>query len=213
MRPLLIRLAAAACAGAIEVLVRLLTAVRAERMPAEPAEGPRVYYANHARDGAFVLIRTVLPPRLRAAVRPVVDADLWLGSWLRSFVGRRVFDAVLVDGAGRPAAAVAAMAEALDAGASLILYPQTADGRADRTLSSFGTTLCNLAAARPEVEFIAVRIDNLNGFLPGGWRVPIPLLCRVRFGTPLRLRPGERLEAFLARSLDALLDLSQTEGA
>ncbi len=223
MRPLLIRLAAGACAGAIEVLVRLVTAVRADWNGVGPVPGLRVYYANHAganlHGGAnlhagahdFILIWTVLPPRLRAGVRPVARADYWLAGRLRSFVARRVFDVLPVEcsGPGRRAAPVERMTQALDAGRSLILFPEGPRDRTDRALPPFRTGLYHLAAARPDVDFVPVWIDNLNRVLPRGRAVPIPLLCRVRFGAPLRLRPDERRDAFLMRSRDALLDLSR----
>ncbi len=210
MRHLLIRLAATACAGGIEVFARLVTAVRADWVGVEPVPGTRVYYANHASNGDFVLIWAVLPSRLRALVRPVAGADYWLATKLKSFIGRHVFNAVLIDrtGGGAKEAPVEQMAEALDDGASLILFPEGTRNLTGEALLPFKSGLFHLAVARPAVDLVPVWIENLNRVMPKGEVVPIPLLCRVRFGAPVRLAEGESKDAFLARSRTALLDLS-----
>jgi hypothetical protein len=51
-------------------------------------------------------------------------------------------------------------------------------------------------------------IDNLNRVMPKGEFIPLPLLCTVTFGVPLRLAAGEDKEAFIARSRSALLALA-----
>ena len=210
MRHLLTRLAATACAGAIEVFARLVTAVRADWIGVEPVPGTRVYYANHASNGDFVLVWAVLPSRLRARVRPVAGADYWLATKLKSFIGRHVFNAVLIDrkGEGPREAPVERMAEALDAGSSLILFPEGTRNLTDEALLPFKTGLYHLARARPEVDLVPVWIENLNRVMPKGEIVPIPLLCRVRFGAPVRLDAEEGKDAFLARARASLLALS-----
>lgn len=210
MRDTLTHLAAAATAGAIEVLARLVTAVRADWDGVEPVPGRRVYYANHCSNGDFVLIWTILPHRLRRDVRPVAGADYWLSSPLKRFIGRHVFNAVLIDrtGTGPREAPVEQMAEALDRGSSLILFPEGTRNLTERPLLNFKSGLYHLALARPEVDLVPVWIENLNRVMPKGEIVPIPLLCRVRLGAPVRLTPGEGRDAFLSRSREALLALA-----
>lgn len=205
-----IRIAAGAAAAGIEVFARLITAVRAEWQGVEPVPGTRVYYANHASNGDFVLIWAVLPKRLRDRVRPVAGADYWQATALKRFIGRHVFDAVLIDrtGAGPREAPVERMAEALDAGASLILFPEGTRNLTDARLLPFRTGLYHLAVARPDVDFVPVWIDNLNRVMPKGEVVPVPLLCKVTFGAAQRL-DGDDRDAFLNRTRDALLALAE----
>jgi hypothetical protein len=40
-----------------------------------------------------------------------------------------------------------------------------------------------------------------------GQLIPVPLLCSVTFGAPLRLAQGEEKQAFLARARQAIVDL------
>lgn len=203
-------IAARLVANAITLFARLVTAVRAEWVGVDPVPGLRVYYANHASNGDFVLIWAVLPRHLRNHVRPVAGADYWLATRLKRFIGRRVFNAVLIDrsGAGPKEAPVAQMAEALDGGASLILFPEGTRNLTEDKLLPFKTGLYHLAKARPETEFVPVWIENLNRVMPKGEVVPVPLLCKVIFGSVQRLDGADK-DTFLTRTRNALLALSE----
>jgi 1-acyl-sn-glycerol-3-phosphate acyltransferase len=194
----------------VVVLARALTAVRGRFEGIAPDDRQRVYFANHASHGDFVLVWTALPASARARARPVAAADYWLASRLRRFLGARVFDAVLIDRdpATRQHDPVELMAQALDQGASLILFPEGTRNASDATLLPFKSGLFHLAAARPEVDLVPVWIDNLRRVMPKGGLVPVPIICTVTFGAPLRLGPGEAKDSFLARAASQLAVLS-----
>ncbi len=200
---------ARAVATLVRCVARFITAVRPIWDGVEPRRRQRIYYANHASHGDFILIWTVLPPSLRRRVRPVAGADYWLRSPLRRWLIRDVFDGVLID--RRPEARrqdpVAIMREALAQGSSLILFPEGTRNASRGPLQPFKSGLYHLARACPEVELVPVWIANLNRVLPKGEIVPIPLICTVTFGAPLTLAPDEDKAAFLARAAAALAAL------
>ena len=206
-------LAARMTGQAILLFARFMTAPRAIWQGIEPVHRQRVYFANHSSNGDFVLIWTVLPAQLRRKTRPVAALDYWLASPLRAFVGRDVFNAVLID--RRPEARtedpVSQMVSALDEGASLIFFPEGRRNSADEPLLPFKSGLYHLATARPEVDLVPVWISNLNKVMPKGEIIPVPLICTVTFGSPLHLESGEAKDVFLARAAAALLAL-QSQG-
>lgn len=205
----------AVCASAVAGFARLVTGVRGEWRGCAPDARPRVYFANHRSHADFVLIWTVLPSALRRLTRPVAAADYWLTGAVRSFMGQRVFNAVLIDRnpGTRRTDAVATMVDALDQKYSLILFPEGTRNTTDEPLMAFKSGLYHLAKSRPDVELVPVWIENLNRVMPKGEVVPIPLLCTVAIGTPMRLEVDEDKAVFLARSRTALLELAPRRGS
>jgi 1-acyl-sn-glycerol-3-phosphate acyltransferase len=210
MRPYIRSLVAGATGHAISIFARFMTAPRAIWQGIEPVQRQRVYFANHSSNGDFVLLWTVLPPALRRQTRPVAALDYWLKSPLRSFIGRDVFNAVLIDRRpeARTADPVAQMVEALDQRASLILFPEGQRNGTDAALLPFKSGLYHLAKARPEVDLVPVWIANLNKVMPKGEIIPVPLICTLTFGAPLHLAGNETKDTFLARASTALLSLA-----
>lgn len=188
----------------------LLTGLRGEWVGSTPQDRQRIYFGNHRSHGDFVLIFSALPPALRLKTRPVAGSDYWEKGPLRRFIGRRVVNAVLIDRnpATRSADPVASMCEALDSGASLILFPEgTRNTGDDEALLPFRSGLWHLARARPEVELVPCWIANVGRVLPKGELLPIPLLCTVYFGPPVEVSDTDDKESFLARARQALLDI------
>jgi 1-acyl-sn-glycerol-3-phosphate acyltransferase len=190
-------------------MARAVTGVRGNWQGALPDPRPRIYFANHRSHGDFVLIWTVLPRALRRLTRPVAAADYWAGG-VRGFFGRSVFNAVLVDrqAVTRDSDPILPLLTALDAGSSLIFFPEGTRNTSEAPLLAFKSGIYRLAQQRPEVELIPVWIDNLNRVMPKGEFVPVPLLCTVTFGAPVAPEPGETSRAFRERSRAALFALA-----
>jgi 1-acyl-sn-glycerol-3-phosphate acyltransferase len=207
--------AAQVAASAITFFARLVTAVRGEWVGIEPVRRQRVYFANHASHGDFVLVWTVLPERLRRRTRPVAGSDYWMASPLKRFIGRSVFNAVLIDRdkGTRKEDPVDQMAEALDANASLIVFPEGTRNTTNDPLLPFKSGLYHLAKARPSVDLVPVWIANLNRVMPKGEVIPIPLICTVTFGAAIHVGEAEEKDAFLARASAALLALAPNRSA
>jgi 1-acyl-sn-glycerol-3-phosphate acyltransferase len=200
-------------AGLVTLFARAVTAVRAEWGTHLPDLRPRIYFANHTSNGDFILVWTVLPKPVREKTRPVAAADYWQKDKVRRFIGERVFHAVLIEREAekRTQDPIKQMAAALDEGSSIILFPEGTRNLTDVALLPFKSGLYRVALARPGVEMVPVWIANLNRAMPKGELIPVPILCTVSFGMPVRLREGEEKTAFLERARAALLSLRPRE--
>lgn len=207
------RFIASLTADTIVLFARLVTAVRGEWEGCAPIPTQRIYFVNHASHGDFVLVWSVLPPKMRAKTRPVAGADYWLRDRLRRFISTKVFRTVPIvreakKGTEDP---IAIMTTAIDEGDSLILFPEGTRNLTDEIMLPFKSGIYRLAAARPEIELVPVWISNLNRVLPKGAFLPVPLLCTVTFGEPIKLKAGETRGQFLDRARDALFEIAATK--
>lgn len=204
--------AAALVGRLITGFTRALTGAQARWLGCGPTPEQRIYFANHQSHGDFVLLWASLPPGLRRTTRPVAGADYWLTSAAKRFLIHEVFDGVLVDRSRetRTTDPIATMQAALDAGDSLILFPEgTRNPAADPAapMLPFRSGLWHLATSRPHVVLVPVYIENIGRVLPKGKVLPVPLLCSVRFGAPLARDPAEDKAAFLERARAAVAAL------
>ena len=203
---LLQRASGAALAG----LSRAVTGVRPIWAGVAPSGRQRIYFANHASHGDFILISTCLHPAERARTAAVAGADYWNAGPVRRFIAGRLLRTVLVERnwVERTADPLRVMLAALDAGESLIFFPEGTRNMTEEPLLRFRSGLYNLAVARPDVELVPCWIENMSRVLPKGAVLPVPLLCRVVFGTPVALEAGEDRKVFLDRARKALLSLA-----
>jgi 1-acyl-sn-glycerol-3-phosphate acyltransferase len=192
---------------------RALTGARARWLGCAPAATQRVYFANHGSHGDFVLVWASLPPDLRERTRAVAGADYWNKGALRRYVAHRVLRAVLIDRdrATRTEDPIDRMATVLDHGDSLIVFPEGTRNTTDAPLLPFKSGLYHLAVRCPDVELVPVWIDNARRVMPKGAVIPVPLLCTVTFGAPLRVAPAEGKDAFLERARAAVIALRGPE--
>ncbi len=192
----------------ISGLTRLLTGATPLWKGCGPETRPRIYFANHTSHLDALVLWACLPHALRDLTRPVAAQDFWTAAPWREYVATNVFHAVLIE-RKRPTRhdnPLDDMLSALGETGSLIIFPE--GGRFDGPDPvEFKSGLYHLARKRPDLELVPVLLDNLNRILPKGEVLPLPLICSVTFGTPVRLESDEPRDAFLTRARQAVIDL------
>jgi 1-acyl-sn-glycerol-3-phosphate acyltransferase len=192
-------------AGALAAGVRLFTGVQARWLGCAPDATQRVYFANHTSNMDFLVLWSVLPTAARLRTRPVAASDYWRGGRLRLYLADEVFRGVLIerDKVTRANNPMEQLIAVLKGGESLIIFPE--GGRtAEPEMRPFKSGLYHMAKAMPDIDLVPVYLDNANRVLPKGEFLPIPLLCSVNFGAPLRLLADESRDAFLTRARAAV---------
>lgn len=216
----------------VAAAAKLLCGGQARWVGCEPSTESRIYFGNHTSHLDFVVLWAALPREVRALTRPVAARDYWQSSRLRRFLAVEVFHALLVDRPPSPKAgdlaaeptsadplarraraqrAVEESAAALDAGSSLILFPEGTRGDG-ATVAPFKSGLYHLSRMRPSVPLVPVYLENLARILPKGEQLPVPLSGSVILGEPICVGAGEARDAFLERARASVLALAFRPG-
>jgi 1-acyl-sn-glycerol-3-phosphate acyltransferase len=192
-------------------LIRVLTGAQARWLGCPPKAEQRIYFANHQSHADLVLIWAALPSDLRSITRPIAAKDYWTKTPLRKWITTAVFNAIYVarDRSSPDDDPLAPLAEALEKGDSIILFPEGTRGHAEDP-APFKAGLYNLALRFPNVVLVPTWINNVQRVMPKGEVVPVPVLCSVTFGTPVQLMVGEDRRAFLDRARSSVIALRET---
>ncbi len=188
-------------------LIRILTGSQARWYGCPPKAEQRIYFANHQSHADLVLIWAALPKDLRSITRPIAARDYWTQTPFKQWITTAVFNAIYVS---RERTAdqdpLEPLFEALNKGDSIVLFPEGTRGHAEEP-APFKSGLYNLAQKYPHVVLVPAWINNVQRVMPKGEVVPVPVLCSVTFGAPLRLEDGEERRVFLDRARNAVIAL------
>jgi 1-acyl-sn-glycerol-3-phosphate acyltransferase len=163
----------------------------------------RIYVANHSSHLDVVLLFSTLPPPLRRRTRPVAAAEYWTAGPVRRYLIHSIFRGVLVGRECSQLNPLEPVAAALRQGDSLIFFPEGTRGPGE-TLQRLKPGIFHLARWFPDIDVIPAWIDNSYRILPKGFAIPVPLLCSITFGAPLRWKEGQQQEEFLAEVRESL---------
>ncbi len=193
----------------VVALVRLISGMQV-RWAAQPPRGrPCVFYANHASHMDAMVIWAALSADARGRTRPVAARDYWQAKRLRRWFATRVLHAVLIERkhVTREDNPLTDLIAALEAGHSLIMFPEGTRSADAGEMHEFQSGIYHLARRVPGLPLVPVYLQNLNRILPKGEWLPVPLIGSATFGPAITLNAGEGKQHFLQRARDAVTDL------
>jgi 1-acyl-sn-glycerol-3-phosphate acyltransferase len=167
-----------------------------------PRQGPAIVVANHNSHLDTLVLLSLFPLGLLPKVRAVAAADYFAGEdTTLGWIAKRLIGIIPIR---RNASALENMrhdplkpaADALADGSILIIYPEGTRGTAEK-LAKFKNGVAYLVERFPEVPVTPVYLCGLGKAWPKGERWPVPLLCEVFVGAPMRWC-GDRI-AFIAK--------------
>ena len=181
----------------LNFIARLITGAQGHWKGCPPTAEQRIYFANHQSHLDWVLIWAALPSELRRKTRPIAAKDYWTASPFKHWLTREVFNAVYV---------VRQRTDDQDPLEPLVIFPEgTRSNKGDPQI--FKSGLYHLAEQFPDVQLVPAWIDNVQRVMPKGEVVPVPILCTVTFGAPMKLEPSEDKRGFLDRARSAVIGL------
>ena len=190
-------------------IVRTLTGAQARWYGCPPKAEQRIYFANHQSHADLVMIWAALPEELRSITRPIAAKDYWTKTPLRQWITTAVFNAVYIDrerkGDEDP---LQPLIDALASGDSIVIFPEGTRGHGEEP-QPFKSGLYSLAQKFPQAVLVPAWIDNIQRVMPKGEVVPVPILCSVTFGAPIRVEADEERRAFLDRARAAVISLRE----
>ena len=193
----------------LSALAWVVTGVRPIWNGSLPSDRQRIYFANHTSHGDFILLSACLSERERAITHAVAAGEYWGKSRLRRFIAQDMLSSVLINRQwtslkkGRSRSCCRFSTRAIPA-------DPVSEGTRNMTedpLLAFRSglsTVDSAAGGRADPCWI----ENMSRVLPKGQFLPVPLLCRVVFGAPVAVAPGEERRAFLERAHATLLALN-----
>jgi len=191
-------------------LLRLFFGVSVEGREHLAGLGRFILAANHNSHLDVPLLFSVLPARRLALTRPVAARDYFEKRPLFFRFVDALFRPVWIDRGAPAEEAVGAMLDALDAGESLVIFPEGTRGAPGR-IGRFRGGVGRLAGKRPDVPVVPVFLHGPERALPKESAVPLPLWNRVLVGPPQRCGAGCE---DVAASLEAMIrELSESETA
>jgi 1-acyl-sn-glycerol-3-phosphate acyltransferase len=152
---------------------------------------PTIYVANHNSHLDAAVLMDLMRLRDLPKVRPVAAADYFEQGPIRNFIWKRCMNVLAIrrDKVTRTCNPLEAMLDALDAGTTLILFPEGTRGDPEK-LGEFKTGIAHVLAKRPHTPVAPVYMRNLGFAMPRGDLIIVPMFCDVYLGPPRIIQGG-----------------------
>ena len=176
-----------------------------------PESGAFILVANHSSHLDTVSLLSLFPLSRLRRIRPVAAADYFERNKIISVLTKTLFNILPIarkhiTPENNP---IRQMRAALEAGDSLIIFPEGTRGSGEE-LGEFRSGVAHLLEKMPEACVVPAYLINMGRSLPKGEFIPVPFFCEIRMGIPLKIRGNRReitasLEAAVRELKDAIV--------
>lgn len=153
-----------------------------------------ILIANHSSHLDTMSLLSLFPLNQLRRIRPVAAADYFERNAVVSLLTRTLFNILPIartniTSENNP---LRRMREAIEAGDSLIIFPEGTRG-AGGEIGEFRSGVAHVLAKLPNVPVLPAYLVNMGRSLPKGEFIPVPFFCEIRLGAP-RVMTGSRQE-------------------
>ena len=158
-----------------------------------PDRDPFLLIANHASHLDTVALLSLFPMSRVWRIRPVAAADYFERNALISRFTKTFFHILPIARAHitRDNHPIIRMQAAIEAGESLILFPEGTRG-SGQLPASFQAGVAHLIEQLPDIPVVPAYLWNMGRSLPKGAYIPVPFFCEIRLGPPRFVRGNRR---------------------
>jgi 1-acyl-sn-glycerol-3-phosphate acyltransferase len=195
---------------AIKPFMLLFIGLRVRGKEHLPARGPFVLIANHSSHLDTISLLSLFPLTRLRNVRPVAAADYFERNRFVSVLTKTLFNILPIARANITPGnnPLRKMRETIEAGQSLILFPEGTRGSSEE-MAPFRAGVAHLLEKARGVPVVPAYLVNMGRSLPKGEFIPVPFFCEIRLGAP-RIINGTRQE--IIKSLEsAVRELKESD--
>ena len=173
-----------------------------------PESGSFILVANHSSHLDTVSLLSLFPLNRLRRIRPVAAADYFERNKVISVLAKTLFNILPIarkhiTPENNP---IRQMRAALEAGDSLIMFPEGTRGSGEE-LGEFRSGVAHLLEKMPDVCVVPAYLINMGRSLPKGEFIPVPFFCEIRLGMPLKIQGSRReITALLEAAVRELKD-------
>lgn len=170
-----------------------------------------IVVANHNSHFDTVSIMAALPGNNLIKTYAVAASDYFGKTKSRRMLMNLFFHSIFIKRErekGEPSA-IEILDEYLKKGKSLILFPEGTRGQPG-VIEDFKKGIAILLHKNPDIPFVPVYLDGFGRVLPKDRSLIIPLICKVRFGVPIKI-VSDDIDSTLDVVKEAIMELKKKD--
>lgn len=156
-------------------------------------ESQFIIIANHNSHLDTLCLMSAVPGNILWKVKPVAAKDYFGKTPFRASASNYVLNTLLIDrkGTADRENPIDRMVQELDAGYSLIIFPEGTRGAADK-MEKLKSGIAHILLSRPHIKYIPAYLTGMGKSLPKGKFMVLPYKSSVNFGPGTQINGDDK---------------------